>query len=116
MRILSIIAMLLLVGGIALTGLCAYTYFNNEDRARAEQYSAEQEKLLAEAMRNHGTPKEKAAMKEYEEGKGVTELAWEHARQTRQTIIFLAAGGLVLIVVAFAVLMASRKKIKVQPV
>ena len=110
MKVLKIIAILLLVGGIILTGLSAYTYFNNEDRARAEQLSAEQTRILTEASQARGTPRERELMKEYEEGKGVTELAWEHARQTDQTVLLAALGGLALIIAPVLMLVISRKK------
>lgn len=114
MKILKIIAMLLLVVGIALAGLSAYAFFNNEDQASAEQYAGEQQKLLAEAFRAKGTPRERELMREYEEGKDVTELAWKHARQTSQTIMLLAGGGLALIVVSLIII--SRKRTSALPV
>ena len=109
MKIIKIIAVLLLLGGIALTGLSAYTYFNNEDQAWAESYAGEQELLLAEASRAKGTPRERELMKEYEEGKGVTELAWKNARQTSQTVMLLAGSGLALMVVSLVII--SRKRV-----
>ena len=108
MKVLKIIAVLLLVVGIALTGLSAYSYFNNEDKARAESYTAEQEKLLVEAHRAEGTPRERELMREYEEGKGVTELAWENARRTSRTTMLGAAGGLALMIVSLVII--SRKR------
>jgi Tfp pilus assembly protein PilV len=108
MKIIRIIAMLLLVVGIALTGLSAYGYFYSEDKSHALQLESEQAKLLAEAFRAKGTPRERELMKEYEEGKGVTELARQHARQTSQTIMLAAGGGLVLMAVSLIIL--SRKR------
>ncbi len=110
MKILKIISILLFVGGIAATGLSAFAYFNNEDQAHAEQYSVEQTKLLTEAAQARGTPREGKLMKEYEEGKAVTDLAWRHARQTRQTIMIIALGGLALMVVGVGILIVARKR------
>ena len=116
MKILKVISILLFVGGITATGLGAYTYFNNEDAARAVQYSTEQTKLLTEAAQARGTPTESKLMKAYEEGKGVTELAWSHARQTRQTTLFIALGGLALMAVGVVTLIVSRKNGRVTTV
>lgn len=113
MKLLRIVAMLLLVGGIALTGLSAYTYFNNEDKSRAQAYTGEQQKLLAEAFRAKGTPRERELMKEYEDGKGVTELAWQHARRTSRTIVLAAGSGVALMIGSFV--MISRKRTRSLP-
>jgi hypothetical protein len=115
MKVLRIIAILLSVGGIVLAASGAYTYLTNEDEARANRYAAEQQKLLAEASRAQGTPRERELMKEYEEGKGVTELARSNARQTKQTSMMAAGGGIVLLVVSLGILiMTSRRSVSVQ--
>jgi CHASE3 domain sensor protein len=110
MKVLRIIAILIALGGIMLGVLGAYTYLNNEDQARANRYAAEQQRLLAEAARAQGTPKERELMKEYEDGKGVTDLARNQARQTTQTAILATGGGLALIVVSLVTLMISRRR------
>jgi hypothetical protein len=110
MKILKIVATLLLVGGIALSALAAYGLLYNEDLANANRYAAEQSKLLAEAFSAKGTPRERALMKEYEDGKGVTELARTHARRTTQSAMLGAGGGLALIVVSVVMLIVSRKR------
>jgi cytochrome c-type biogenesis protein CcmH/NrfG len=69
MKILRLVAIVIAVAGSALGALGAYTYLNNEDQARADRCAAEQQKLLAEAERNQGTPKERELMKEYEDGR-----------------------------------------------
>ncbi|MEJ7713476.1 MAG: hypothetical protein WKF84_27435 [Pyrinomonadaceae bacterium] len=97
-----------------MTGFSAYAYFNNEDQANALRYAGEQQKLLAEAFQAKGTPRERELMREYEEGKDVTELAWKNARQTSQTIMLLAGGGLALIVVSLVI--TSRKRTSALPV
>lgn len=109
MKILRIIAILIAIAGMGLGALGAYGYLNNEDQARANGYAAEQDRLLAEAARNQGTPKERELMKEYEEGKGVTDMARNHARQTTQTAMLALGGGVVLIVVSLIILMVSKK-------
>lgn len=108
MKTLKVMTILFLVSGIALAGLGAYGYFFNEDKARAARYAAEQQKVLAEAFRAKGTPRERELMKEYGERKDVTELAWKHARQTSQTAMLLAGGGLALIVASLLILSLKR--------
>jgi hypothetical protein len=46
MKILKIISILLFVCGIALAGSGVYLFFNNAEEARANSYSAEQNRLL----------------------------------------------------------------------
>ena len=110
MKILRLVAILIAVAGIVLGALGAYTYLNNEDQARADRYAAEQQRLLAEAERNQGTPKERELMKEYEDGKGVTDLARSNAKQTTQTAMLSIGGGTALIVVSLVTLMVGRKR------
>ena len=114
MKTLRIIAILALIAGIALAGLGGYFYFYNLDEQRAEQYSAEQQKLLAGAESAKGTARERELLKEYEETKGVTELAWQHARQTRQSAILAAGGGVVLILVSIGAFFIVRKRRAIQ--
>ena len=110
MKVLRIVAILIALGGIVLGGLGAYTFLTNEDEARANRYAAEQQRLLAEATRAQGTPKERELMKEYEEGKGVTELARTQARQTKRTAMLITGGGLALIGVSLLTLTLARKR------
>lgn len=114
MKILRLIAILIAAVGIVLGALGAYTYLNNEDQARADRYAAEQQRLLAEAERNQGTPKERELMKEYEDGKGVTDMARSNAKQTTQTAMLSIGGGIALIVVSLVTLTVGRKR-SVQP-
>ncbi len=110
MKILRLIAILIAVAGIVLGALGAYTYVNNEDQARADRYAAEQQRLLAEAERNQGTPRERELMKEYEDGKGVTDMARNNAKQTTQTAMLSIGGGVALIVLSLVTLMFGRKR------
>jgi hypothetical protein len=109
MKILKFIPMLLLIAGIAWTGFCAYGYFYNNDRSRALGYAAEQQSLLVEALRAKGTPRERELMNEYEGMNGLTELAWQNARNTRQTIMLAGGGGIALITVSLIIISRKRR-------
>jgi hypothetical protein len=110
MKILKIISILLFVGGIALAGAGVYLFFNNEEEARANSYSAEQNRLLAEAFRAKGTPRERELIKEYEGMKGLVEDAWRYARRTRQTAMLVVGAGLVLTIAPLAMLIISSSR------
>ena len=110
MNILKIISILLFVGGLALAGAGAYGFFYNEDQARANSLSAEQNRLLAEAVSAKGTPRERELMKEYEDNKGVVELVWRNARQTRQSAMLASGAGLVLAIASLVMLIISRSR------
>jgi type II secretory pathway component PulM len=110
MKFLRIVATVVLVAGVILAGLGAYFFLINPDERRAEQYSNEQERLLVEAEIAEGTARKRELMKEYEEGKSVTELAWQHARQTRQTVMLSVGVGITLIVVSILALFIPWKK------
>ena len=113
MKALRLLAIVIALGGVVLAAFSAYLYMSNEDEARANRYAAEQEKVLADASRAKGTPKEQELMKEYEEGKGVAELARNNARQTRQTATLMFAGGVVLLAISLLALFVTRKKLAV---
>lgn len=110
MKILKIISVLLFVGGIALAGSGVYLFFNNEEEARANGYSAEQNRLLAEAFRAKGTPRERELIKEHEGMKALTEDMWRYARQTRQTAMLSVGAGLVLTIAPLVMLIISRSR------
>jgi len=113
MKALRLLAIVIALGGVVLAAFSAYLYLHNEDEARANRYAAEQEKLLADASQAKGTPKEQAIMKEYEEGKGVAELARNNARQTKQTATLVFAGGVALLAVSLLTLFVTRRKLTV---
>jgi hypothetical protein len=102
MRFLRTVAIVVLIAGAAPAGFGGYFYLVNPVEQRTKQYSNEQQSLLAEAEIVEGTARERELMTEYDEGKGVTELAWQHARQTRQAAMLGAAGGISLIIVSAA--------------
>lgn len=107
---MKIIAVILLVVGVAVSGLSAYAYFFTADIENCERSSALAEEKLKEAQGALGTAREAALMKEVRLEVDSAERACRQARQTRQSALLVGLGGLLTIIVSAVLLRFSRKR------
>lgn len=106
---MKIIAVILLVLGIALSALGAGLLFSS-DYERCQRYNSEAERRLSEARAARGTPTEGQLMEEARLEVDSAERACRNAKRTQQSAMLTGPVGLTAIIVSVILLFISQKR------
>ena len=104
----KIIAIVLLLIGIGLSGFAALEYFFTESFMYCQRDTSEAERKLNEARAAEGTPREAEASWEARIAVSGQIVSCRIARQLYEQIMLMGLGGLALIIVSVVLLVSSR--------
>jgi hypothetical protein len=106
----KIIAVVLLLVGVGLIALGAYSYFFSGDQERCLRYRREAVEQFDQARAAEGTARGAALAEEARGTSAVADVACRNASQTRQNAMLMGLGGVVSIIASAVLLAVSRRR------
>lgn len=104
---IKIIALILLVAGIGLSGAGAYLYYLSEAHTECATYQSEAVRKLKAAQAAAGTPSGKALQEDASIAMAGAESVCLYAKQCKQNGMLMGIGGLIAIIISVALLTVS---------